>query len=52
MDTDKSLAVIQPRTLTPGIWRMLGEMAPVMWKSRLFGVTSPEAAAAIMLTRP
>ena len=28
---------------------MLGEMAPVMRKSRLFGVTSPEAAAAIML---
>ncbi len=37
------------RALTPSIWRMIWEMAPVMWKSRLFGVSSAEAAAAIML---
>jgi len=37
------------RELTPGVWRMIGEMAPVMYKAHLFGVTSPEQAAAIML---
>jgi len=37
------------RVITPGIWKMINEMAPVMYRSRLFGVTSPEAAAAIML---
>lgn len=37
------------RELTPGIWRMISEMAPVMHKAHLFGVTSPEQAAAIML---
>lgn len=37
------------RELTPGIWRMINEMAPVMHKAHLFGVTSPEQAAAIML---
>ena len=37
------------RELTPGIWKMISEMAPVMYKARLFGVTSPEQAAAIML---
>jgi len=37
------------RELTPGVWRMIGEMAPVMYKAHLFGVTSPDQAAAIML---
>lgn len=37
------------RELTPAIWRMIGEMAPVMYKARLFGVISQEQAAAIML---
>lgn len=37
------------RELTPQIWTMINQMAPVMWKSRLFGVTGEEAAAAIML---
>lgn len=37
------------RELTPAIWRMIGEMAPVMYKAHMFGVTSPEQAAAIML---
>ena len=27
------------RELTPAIWRMIGEMAPVMYKAQLFGVT-------------
>lgn len=37
------------RELTPAIWRMIGELAPVMYKARLFAVVSPEQAAAIML---
>lgn len=37
------------RELTPAIWRMIGELAPVMYKARLFNMTSPEQAAAIML---
>jgi hypothetical protein len=37
------------RELTPAIWRMIGELAPVMYRARLFGVTSPDQAAAIML---
>lgn len=37
------------RELTPAVWQMISQIAPVMWKSRLFGVGSPEAATAIML---
>jgi hypothetical protein len=37
------------RELTPGIWAMIERMAPVMYKAHLFGVTTPEQAAAIML---
>lgn len=37
------------RELTPGIWSMIEKMAPAMFKSRLFGVTSIEQAEAIML---
>lgn len=37
------------RPLTPDIWRMIESIAPVLHRSRLFGVTSPEAAAAIAL---
>jgi len=37
------------RELTPGIWAMIEKMAPVMHKAHLFGVMSPEQAAAIML---
>lgn len=49
--SDEKLAIvpIQQRELTPQIWQMISQMAPVMWKSRLFGVVSQEAAAAIML---
>src|SRR5271157_3033493 len=43
------LALVPERELTPQIWTMIMEMAPVMYKSRLFGVTSQEAAAAIIL---
>lgn len=44
-----ALALIPARELTPQIWQMISQMAPVMYRSRLFGVTSQEAAAAIML---
>lgn len=37
------------RETTPAIWRMIGEMAPVMYQAHLFGVNSPAQAAAIML---
>lgn len=37
------------RELTPGVWSMIERMAPVMHKAHLFGVTSPDQAAAIML---
>jgi hypothetical protein len=37
------------RELTPAIWRMIGDMAPVMYQSHMFGVTSQAQAAAIML---
>lgn len=42
-------ALARQRTLTPSVWAMISEMSPVMHRSRLFGVSSPEAAAAIML---
>ena len=37
------------RELTPGIERMIWEMAPRMHKAHLFGVVSPEQAYAIMI---
>jgi hypothetical protein len=37
------------RELTPAIWRMISEMAPVLAKSRMLGVIRTEEAAAIML---
>src|SRR3990172_6684824 len=37
------------RELTPGIWAMIERMAPEMYKAHLFGVQSPEQAAAVML---
>lgn len=43
------VATAATRELTPGIWAMIERMAPVMHKAHLFGVTSPEQAAAIML---
>lgn len=37
------------RNITPGIWEMIDKIAPTMHQSRLFGVTAPQQAAAIML---
>lgn len=45
--SDNALTVRQ--NLTPETWGMIMQMAPVMAASRLFGVASPEAAAAIMV---
>ena len=49
MNNDNALVLSQNRELTPAVWGMLKEMAPVMHVSRLFGVSSPEQATAIML---
>lgn len=52
MDTRTSRTAIvtaATRELTPGIWQMIEKMAPVMYKAHLFGVTSADQAAAIML---
>jgi hypothetical protein len=46
------LAIIsstQERNLTPAVWNMIKEMAPVMHQSRMFGVSSVEQAAATMI---
>jgi len=37
------------RELTPQIWQMINQMAPVMYRSRMFGSTSVEQATAVML---
>lgn len=44
-----AISTAATRELTPAIWRMIGELAPVMYKAHLFDVRSPEQAAAIML---
>lgn len=49
MDQDTAIVLSSNRELTPAIWQMISQMAPVMHKSRLFGVSSEEQAAAIML---
>jgi hypothetical protein len=49
MVTTTSLALSGARELTPSHWQMFREMAPVMHRSRLFGVSSEEATVAIML---
>ena len=43
------LVLSNNRELTPAVWGMLKEIAPVMHVSRLFGMSSPEQATAIML---
>jgi hypothetical protein len=46
---ETSLALAGNRELSPTIWKMIVEMAPMMHRARLFGVSSEEQAAAIML---
>lgn len=48
MDT-KALALVEPRTLTPDVWSMIQSVAPAIYTARMFGVSSPQAAAAVML---
>lgn len=45
----KALAIHEPRALTPSTWQMIQAVAPAMHAARMFGVSSPDAAAAIML---
>jgi len=40
--------IIRP-ALTPDVWHMIDQIAPAMYRSRLFRVSAPEQAAAIML---
>lgn len=47
--SNTSLILQGNRALTPSTWGMIKEIAPVMHVSRLFGVSSPEQAMAIML---
>jgi hypothetical protein len=47
MSESKALMVRQQ--LTPSVWEMIRSVAPSMHQSRLFGVNSPDQAAAIML---
>lgn len=41
--------VLSNREVTPQVWQMIGQLAPVAHTSRLFGVASIEQAQAIML---
>lgn len=47
--TTTTALTIAARPLTPAAWKLIQAIAPTLHKSRLFGVTSPEQAAAIML---
>lgn len=49
MTESTSIVTTRNKELTPSVWDMLKEIAPVMHVSRLFGVSSPEQATAIML---
>lgn len=46
---EQSNAVALYRPLTPDTWTMIQSVAPVLHQARLFGVSSPEQAAAILL---
>ena len=47
MNSNNAIA-IRPQ-LTPSVWQMIESVAPALHQSRLFGVTSPDQAKAIML---
>lgn len=49
MSENTVTAIAIRQQLTPDVWQMIGQVAPSMHQSRLFGVASPEQAAAIML---
>jgi len=45
----ETYAIAPVKTLTPDKWEMITAIAPTMHQARLFGVSSPDQAAAIML---
>lgn len=45
----ETYAIETRQELSPTVWQMISQIAPVVHQSRLFGVNSPEQAAAIML---
>jgi hypothetical protein len=47
LSNETSLAV--RRQITPDVFQMVEAIAPVMWQSRFFGVSSKEQAAAVMI---
>lgn len=49
MSEEKGMYLFKEKNLTPSIWSMIREMSPIMHQSRIFGVTSADQAAAIML---
>lgn len=44
-----SRAIVKAQLPTPTEWKVIESISPTVWKAGLFGVGSPEAAAAIML---
>jgi len=49
MEQQNALTTYVKPELTPSVWSMIKEIAPVIHTSRMFGVASVEAAAATML---
>lgn len=47
--TNQALVPVQAHTLTPDVWEMMKEIAPVMYDSRLFAMASPAQALSILL---
>lgn len=46
---NENMAIAIRPQLTPSVWQMITDIAPAMHQSRLFGITSPDQAKAIML---
>lgn len=49
MTEEREYALATRQELSPSLWQMISQIAPVIHQSRLFDVRSPEQAAAIML---
>ncbi len=49
MSESKELAVVRDQQLSLSTWQVIQAIAPTMHQSRLFGVSSPDQAAAIMI---
>lgn len=48
-ETTASLAVVENRQITPSVWSIIKDMAPTIFESRLFGVSSEAQATAILI---